>query len=254
MSPLRPSQNRVFRLALMIAIVGPACPVPLALLGGEFLGIVEYKSGIVWPKPKMVDPGAIGGHPSDAIVLVDGKSMSAWEGGDKWIVRDGYVIANKQSITSKQSFGDCQLHVEWATPSVVSGHGQGRGNSGVFMMGKFEIQVLDSYNNDTYPDGQAAGVYKQRPPLVNACRKPGDWQSYDIIFHTPHFDKQGKLRKPAFVTLLHNGVLVLDHFEIQGETSYIAPAVYQPLPPKGPIQLQYHGNPVRFRNVWIREL
>ena len=158
MSPLRPSQNRVFRLALMIAIVGPACPVPLALLGGEFLGIVEYKSGIVWPKPKMVDPGAIGGHPSDAIVLVDGKSMSAWEGGDKWIVRDGYVIANKQSITSKQSFGDCQLHVEWL--------GQGRGNNAVFLMNIYEVQVLDSYNNSTYVDGQASAVYKQQPWAV----------------------------------------------------------------------------------------
>ncbi len=246
--------NHGVRFALIIAALGPTGFGLVSVFSGEFLGIVEYKSGIVWPKPKMVDPGTSGGHPSDAIVLFDGKNMSAWEGGDKWIVQDGCAIANKQSINSKQSFGDCQLHVEWATPAVVTGHGQGRGNSGVFLMGKFEIQVLDSYNNDTYPDGQAAGVYKQRPPLVNACRKPGEWQTYDIVFHTPHFDAHGKLLQPAFVTLLQNGVLVLDHFQIQGETSYVAPPVYQPLPPKGPIQLQYHGNPVRFRNIWIREL
>jgi hypothetical protein len=236
-------------------IAGASAAIGLGTSGaGELPGIVEYKSGIVWPKPKVVDPGPLGGPPADAIVLFDGKSLSKWEGGQHWIVKDGCAIANQQSILTKQAFGDCQLHVEWATPEKVVGNGQGRGNSGVFMMNKFEIQVLDSYHNDTYPDGQAAGVYKQTPPLVNACRKPGQWQTYDIIFRTPHFDKDGKLQKPAYVTLLHNGVLVLDHFQIQGSSSYVAPAKYEPLPPKAPIQLQFHNNPVRFRNIWIREL
>jgi hypothetical protein len=248
------SQGGGLPLTLILAVLGPACFGSIPVFSGEFLGIVEFKNGIVWPKPKMVDPGVLGGHPSDAIVLFDGKSMSAWEGGGNWIVQDGCATAHKQSIRSKQSFGDCQLHVEWATPAVVTGHSQGRGNSGVFMMGKFEIQVLDSYNNDTYPDGQAAGVYKQRPPLVNVCRKPGEWQTYDIVFRVPHFDPQGKLLQPAFVTVLQNGVLVLDHFQIQGETSYVAAPVYHPLPAKGPIELQYHNNPVRFRNIWLREL
>ena len=157
-------------------------------------------------------------------------------------------------IYTKQGFGDCQLHVEWATPEKVEGHGQGRGNSGVFMMGLYEIQILDSYDNPTYFDGQAAGIYKQRPPLVNACRKPGQWQTYDIIFEAPRFGKQGKLVRPAFVTFLHNGVLVQNHFQIQGTTSWDQAPKYTAHPSKLPLALQYHGNPVRFRNIWIREL
>ena len=171
----------------------------------------EWVSGIPWPEPKVVDPGPVGGPPSDAIVLFDGKDLSQWEGGDKWHVKDGYAIAAGNDIHTKQAFGDCQLHVEWATPEKVEGHGQERGNSGVFMMGLYEIQILDSYDNPTYFDGQAAAIYKQRPPLVNACRKPGQWQTYDIVFEAPRFDEQGKLVRPAFVTVLQNGVLVQNH-------------------------------------------
>ena len=176
----------------------------------------EWVSGIAWPEPKVVDPGPVGGPPSDAVVLFDGKSMSAWEGGEEWPVKDGYVVTAGHDIHTKQAFGDCQLHVEWATPEKVKGHGQERGNSGVFLMGLYEIQILDSYNNPTYFDGQAAAVYKQRPPLVNACRKPGQWQTYDILFEAPRFDAAGKLVRPAYVTVLQNGVLVQNHFQIQG--------------------------------------
>jgi hypothetical protein len=216
--------------------------------------IVEYKSGIPWQPPKVVDPGPAGGPPSDAIVLFGGKDLSKWEGGDKWLVRDGVATAQHQAIKTRQSFGDCQLHLEWASPEKVVSTGQGRGNSGAFLMDRYEVQILDCYQNETYFDGQAASVYKQRPPLVNACRKPGQWQTYDIVFHGPRFDAKGRVLKPATITLLHNGVLVQDHFELLGDTSYIRPPLYLPHPAKAPISLQFHGNPVRFRNIWLREL
>ncbi|GMU23680.1 MAG: hypothetical protein AMXMBFR13_37580 [Phycisphaerae bacterium] len=213
-----------------------------------------WTSGIDWPKPKPVTPAATpGGPPSDAIVLFDGQDLSAWEGGEKWTIENGYGIC-RNGITTKRAFGDCQLHLEWASPEEVKGEGQGRGNSGVYLMGKYEIQILDSYNNETYYDGQAGSIYKQRPPLVNASRKPGEWQSYDIIFRAPRFDSAGKLLKPAFVTILHNGVLIQDHFEIVGESEYRKPPMYHPLPAKAPLHIQYHGHPVKFRNIWIREL
>jgi hypothetical protein len=214
----------------------------------------EYQSGIKWPEVKVIDPGPPGGPPSDAIVLFDGKDMSQWEGGDSWIIEDGAVITAKKDIHTKQAFGDCQLHVEWAAPEEVKGSGQGRGNSGVYLMGLYEVQVLDSYNNETYPDGQAGAIYKQHPPLVNACRKPGQWQTYDIIFTAPRFDDEGKLAKPGYVTVLHNGVLVQNHFELRGGTSYYEAPKYTAHPPKLPLTLQYHNNKVRFRNIWIREL
>lgn len=214
----------------------------------------EWVSGIPWTEPKAVtaDPGS---PPSDAIVLFDGKSMSAWEGGDKWIVKDGCATAaGLYLIHSKQAFGDCQLHLEWATPEKIEGHGQERGNSGIFLMGLYEVQILDSYKNPTYFDGQAAAIYKQHPPLANATRKPGQWQTYDIVFEAPRFDKQGKLVRPAFITVLHNGVLVQNHFQIQGATAWDAPPKYTAHAAKLPFALQYHGNPVRFRNIWVREL
>jgi hypothetical protein len=204
--------------------------------------------------PPVVDPGPVGGHPSDAVVLFDGKDLSHWNHAEKWVVKDGCVISGGNDIQSKQSFGDCQLHVEWASPEKVSGSGQGRGNSGVFMLGSYEIQVLDSYQNETYADGAAAAVYKQHPPLVNACRKPGEWQTYDIIWESPRFDAKGTLTKPACVTVLHNGVLVQNHFQPLGPTAWDQKPKYTPQPPKGPIGLQFHGNPVRFRNIWIREV
>jgi hypothetical protein len=196
---------------------------------------------------------SVGGPPSDAIVLFDGSDLSQWDGGDKWLVENGYAVSRGGGITTRDSFGDCQLHIEWASPEVVEGKGQGRGNSGVYLMGKYELQILDSYDNPTYFDGQAGAMYKTRPPLVNACRKPGEWQTYDIIFHAPRFDG-ATLTKPAYITVLHNGVLIQDHTELLGSTAWDSPPQYAPHPPKGPIHLQFHGNPVRFRNIWIREI
>jgi hypothetical protein len=213
----------------------------------------EYKSGIVWPEPKVIDPGPPGGPPSDAIVLFDGKDLSQWKGGENWDIKDGVATSRKNDISTKQLFGDCQLHVEFTTPAEVKGSGQGRGNSGIYLMGRYEVQILDSFENTTYFDGQCGALYKQQPPTVNASRKPGEWQTYDIIFEAPRFDNAGKLTEPAVVTVLHNGVLIQNHVELQGTTSYFKAPEYEPHPAKLPIDIQFHGNPVRFRNIWIRE-
>ncbi|MCY2989572.1 MAG: DUF1080 domain-containing protein [Planctomycetota bacterium] len=215
--------------------------------------VKEYKSGIVWPEPPVVEPGTAGGAPSDAIVLFDGRDLSQWDGGENWEIKDGYATSCKNGITSKQAFGDCQLHLEFATPERVEGAGQGRGNSGVYMMNKYEIQVLDSYQNPTYFDGACGSVYKQQPPTVNVCRKPGEWQTYDILFTAPRFDDAGKVVKPAYVTILQNGVLIQNHFELLGDSSYVRAPLYQKHPERLPMHLQFHGNPVRFRNIWLRE-
>ncbi len=214
----------------------------------------EYVSGKVWPEPKVVDPGCATKAPSDAIVLFDGKDLSKWNGGEQWIVKDGTATPDKGGITTKQAFGSCQLHVEFATPEKVEGTGQGRGNSGVYLMNTYELQILDSYNNKTYFDGQCGSMYKQYPPLVNVSRKPGEWQTYDIIFEAPKFDAAGKLLKPAFITVLQNGVLVQNHVELLGATFWEKPPAYTAHPAKMPLHLQFHHNPVRFRNLWIREL
>jgi len=213
-------------------------------------------------EPPVITPGAKPGDaPSDAIVLFDGKNLSGWKslrsGGDaQWTVQDGYmqVKAGTGDIATKQEFGDCQLHVEWATPAEVKGDSQGRGNSGVFLMGHYEIQVLDSYQNPTYFHGQAGSVYKQHAPLVNASRKPGEWQYYDIVFSAPEFDEIGKVTKRARVTVFHNGVLVQNNVEIYGETWHDRAPSYIAHPSKGPLKLQDHGNPMRFRNIWVRPL
>lgn len=213
----------------------------------------EYISGIKWPEPPVVQPGDFIRPPSDAIVLFDGRDLSAFENGDKWLVKDGYCQVQGGGITSKQSFGDCQLHLEFATPAEVKGNGQGRGNSGVYLMGKYEVQVLDSYDNKTYFDGQCGAIYKQQPPIVNACRGPGQWQTYDIIFRAPRFNTDGSVAQPAAVTVLHNGILVQNHYELLGGTYFDRAPGYEAHPEKLPLHIQDHGNPMRFRNIWIRE-
>ena len=202
----------------------------------------------------MVDPGPIGGPPSDAVVLFDGKDTSKWAEADGWELRDGYAVAAKTGITTKDSFGDCQLHLEFASPEEARGKGQGRGNSGVYIMGRYEVQILDSYENKTYFDGQCGSLYKQQPPMVNVCRKPGEWQTYDIVFESPRFGSDGKVTRPGIVTVVHNGVVVQNHFELQGGTYYDRPAAYEKHPERQPIRLQNHGNPVKYRNIWLREL
>lgn len=210
------------------------------------------------PLPPVVAPGKQPGQPpSDAIVLFDGSDLSQWastkdSGTAKWKVENRYmeVVKKTGSIRTKRSFGDCQLHIEWATPAVVKGEGQDRGNSGVYLMGRYEVQVLESYNNTTYPDGQAAAIYGQNPPMVNACRPPGQWQSYDIIFRRPDF----KSLTPATITVLHNGVLVQNHWVLEGTTAHKERAKYTKHEGKLPLMLQNHGDPVRYRNIWIREL
>jgi hypothetical protein len=218
------------------------------------------------PVPAVIDPGTAstqdspGRPPSDAVVLFDGKDLSHWSHKDgspaKWKVENGYaeVVAKTGYIYTREAFGDCQLHVEFAEPVPPKGESQERGNSGVFLMGLYEIQVLDSYENKTYADGQASSVYGQYPPLVNASRPPGQWQSYDIVFHGPRFDVAGKLTRPAHVTVLHNGVLVQDNVELSGPTEHGQRPPYKAHAEKLPLGLQDHGNPIRYRNIWIREL
>jgi hypothetical protein len=215
---------------------------------------IEWKSGIVWPEPKVIDPGSATVPPSDAVVLFDGHDMSKWIGGDAWEVKDGYAVSRKNSIHSKEKFGDCQIHVEFAEPAKGKGSGQGRGNSGVYIMDRYEIQILDSYDNKTYFDGQCGAVYKQMPPMVNACRKPGEWQTYDILWEAPHFTADGAVERPAYVTVLQNGVVIHNHTELLGSTAYDEPPKYEKHPDRAPLQLQFHGNPVRFRNIWVREM
>ena len=222
---------------------------------GAALRAQEWKSGIEWPQPQVVTPGGeSSAAPSDAIVLFDGTNLLEWEGGDRWLVADGVAIPQESKITTKRSFGDVQLHLEWAAPTKIEGAGQGRGNSGVFLMDKYEVQVLDSYQNPTYFDGQAAAIYKQTPPLVNAMRRPGEWNSYDIIFAAPKFRTNGTLLKPAYITVLHNGVLVLNHFELLGITGYTEAPSYSPHAEEGPISLQFHRDAVQFRNIWVRPI
>ena len=221
------------------------------------------------PAPPVVTPGSPAAFfvaPADAIILFDGtdKALTTnWtdiKGNPSgWKVVDGALESVKTAgyIQTKQNFGSCQLHVEWASPAKPEGDGQGRGNSGVFFMNTYEVQVLDNYNNPTYADGQAGSLYGRQKPLVNVCRKPGEWQSYDIVFHRPLFDQAGKVTRRATFTVLHNGVLVQDHTVLSGGTGWMGPhsaSGYQAHSDRLPIAFQDHGNPVRFRNVWIREL
>ena len=214
------------------------------------------------PKPPLVTPGAgPGAAPSDAVVLFNGRDLSQWAHHDRdgkptdstWPVRDGFFETGKGSLHTRASFGDAQLHIEWATPAMVAGNSQGRGNSGVFLMGLYEIQVLDSFNNPTYSDGQAGAMYGQWPPLANVARKPGDWQTYDIVFEAPRFEN-GTLVKPAFQTVFWNGVIVHNRKEAIGATVYRNVAQYKAHAAELPLMIQDHENPVRYRNIWIRKL
>jgi hypothetical protein len=218
------------------------------------------------PQPVAVRPAVassaerVGRAPSDAVVLYDGHDLSKWTSGDGrpalWTSRDGYmeVTKGKGGIETRETFGDAQVHVEWMSPSPAEGSGQDRGNSGVFLMRTYEVQVLDSYGNRTYPDGQAASIYGQVPPLVNASLPPGQWQTYDIIFRRPRFNADGSVQSPAIMTVFHNGVLVQDHIKLVGPTSNGERAPYVNHADRLPISLQDHGHPVRFRNIWVRDL
>jgi hypothetical protein len=215
------------------------------------------------PKPPVVEPV---GHsvetavPRDATILFDGKNLDAWQSADggpaRWKVNGGYLEINPGTgqIESKAKFGDIQMHIEWAAPEQPGGTGQDRGNSGIFLQGLYELQVLDSYRADSYADGQAGAIYGQYPPLANASRPPGQWQTYDIAFRRPRFGKDGTLLDRARVTLVHNGILIQNNEELWGRTNWLESSPYEPQPDRGPIQLQDHGHPVRFRNIWVRDL
>ncbi len=226
------------------------------------------ESSELWdPVPRIVTPGQsvanLGGTmaPSDAIVLFDGTNLDSWVSSNDgnspapWTVADGAftVAPRKGSIQTRQEFGDFQLHIEWRTPSVVKGNGQGRGNSGIFMQGIYELQVLDSYNNRTYSNGQAGSIYKQTMPLVNASKGPGEWQVYDVVYTAPRFNKDGQMMVAPYITVLHNGVVIQNHTAIQGTTPYVGRPTITPHG-RGPILLQDHGDLTGFRNIWIREL
>lgn len=216
------------------------------------------------PQPPVVDPGPALDEsrpaPADAIILFDGTSLDAWETPDGeeagWRLEDGYMVVEPGTgeIQTREGLGDVQLHIEWAAPEEIDGEGQERGNSGIFLMGLYEVQVLDCYENETYPDGQAASVYGQYPPLVNACREPGEWQTYDIIWTRPRFDDAGELEEPARVTVLHNGVLVQNNVELTGPTGHYERPSYEAHEDRLPLRLQDHSDEVRFRSIWAREL
>lgn len=231
----------------------------IALLAALFLAVrswgQRYLSGVVWPEPPIVAPGTTDSSPpADAIVLFDGKSLDAWKGGEKQQIDSDGGFTSKAAMATLKDFGDIQLHLEFASPKEVRGAGQERGNSGIGLMGRYEIQILDNFDNKTYPEGQCASVYNQRPPTVNVCRKPGEWQSLDIVFTAPRFGDDGSLQKPAYVTVLHNGVFVQNHVAFEGHTRYDQKPRYDRHPGKLPLTLKYHGTPVRFRNIWLREL
>ena len=222
------------------------------------------------PVPKVVTPGANpGAPPSDALILFDGKNLGEWVSAQdhspaNWMVADGVLTVNKAAgnIETKRKFQDYQLHLEWRVPADITGSGQARGNSGLFLASTgprddgYELQILDSYNNKTYVNGQAASIYKQSPPLVNPCRPPGEWQTYDVVWSAPRFNSDGTLKSPAYVTVFFNGVLVQNHFELKGETLYIGKPFYKAYT-TAPIKLQAHGDksePISFRNIWVRPL
>ena len=263
---------RLFALLVAFGLFTAAAGAQQAPVGYDD---TPYLPGQKWrvhdgqrPRPRVITPGSEssqerpGRPPSDAVVLFDGAGLSSWVGHRKgeiappgWKVENGYmeVVGGTGHLVTKEKFGDVQLHIEWAAPAEVQGASQGRGNSGVLLMSRYEVQVLDSYENVTYADGQAASIYGQFPPLVNAARQPGQWQAYDIIFRAPRFEG-GKLARPAMVTVLHNGVVVHHAQEPIGEMRHKVVGVYEPHAPEEPLMLQDHGDKVRYRNIWIRRL
>lgn len=255
--------NRKIILIFLVAAV--SSPALLAQQGDP--KATEYYS----PVPKVITPGNTAGEaPSDAIILFDGKNLDQWvatrdsNAAAKWTLADNAMTVNKSAgdIQTKRLFTDFQLHIEYLIPSNITGTGQARGNSGIFLAsfpwgaGGYELQVLDNYNNSTYVNGQAGSMYKQTPPLVNACRKPGEWQAYDVVWTAPRFNDDGTVKSPARVTVLHNGVLVQNNTELKGDTPYIGQPSYKKHGP-APIKLQAHGDksePISYRNIWLREL
>jgi len=231
----------------------------IALIAIPYLSAQSPEQTEDWSKkPTVITPGRHGAPPSDAIILfrksADLKNWTSRNGDAKWKKGCGTMTVNGTGdVMTREKFGSCQLHIEFRSPARAEGDGQGRGNSGVYLQTLYEVQVLDSYNNETYYNGQAGSLYKQSAPLVNSSRKPGKWQSYDIVFHAPQFASDGTLTKPATATVFHNGVLIQDHFELKGPTVY---AGYPKYTPHGdmPLLLQDHGNPVSYRNIWIRKL
>lgn len=260
-------------MAVGVVLLAQQKPIPPRTAADDGFTDTPMLPGLPWhvhdparPHPPVVTPGAtLGAPPSDAVVLFDGRDLSQWTqhgtGADrdklldpKWPLRTGYFESGRSgSLYTRDSFGDVQLHIEWASPSDVMGNSQGRGNSGIYLMGLYEIQVLDSFNNRTYADGQAAAIYGQWPPLANAARKSGEWQAYDIVFEAPRFDG-GKLVKPAFQTVFWNGVVVHNRKEVIGATIYRNVASYAPHAAELPLMIQDHENPVKFRNIWVRRL
>jgi hypothetical protein len=256
---------RMLSAALLFLIVAP-------LLAQQQQSNMKPEETEVWkPVPPVVTPGAKDSDPpSDAIVLFDGKDESQWVSAQdhtpaQWVVADGVLTVNKNgggNIETKRSFKDYQLHIEWKIPSNITGSGQARGNSGVFLASLgpgdagYELQVLDAYNNSTYVNGMAGSLYKQAIPLANAARKPGEWQTYDVVWTAPRFKADGSLETPAFATVFWNGVLVENHFQLQGQTLYIGKPFWKAYD-RAPIKLQAHGDksePISFRNIWVREL
>ena len=242
----------------------------MTLMTAAFLCSAVAAAQIAWPvhdpnrpQPPVVAPGPAGPPvppPADAVVLFDGQDLGAWTDAKgqpvRWKVENGYVevVPKTGEIKTVKGFGDCQLHIEWMAPSPAKGADQDRGNSGVFLMGLYEVQVLDCYGNRTYADGMTAAIYGQHPPLVNACRPPGEWQTYDIVFRRPRFDGDGRVVTPARMTVFHNGILVHDNDILTGPTAHKARPPYRMHADRLPISLQDHGHPVRFRAIWLREL
>lgn len=252
-----------FWIAGLLACAGAASPRTDAADQRAAAATAEPIHDTTRAQPPVVDPGPVvpsAPVPSDAVVLFDGRDLSQWKSrdGDRpaWKIENGYmeVVAGAGGISTIRGFGDCQLHIEWASPAPPTGVGQNRGNSGVFLMGRYEVQVLDSYGSVTYPDGQAAAIYGQYPPLVNASRPPGEWQSYDIVFRRPRFNERGEVIAPARITVMHNGVLVQDGVILTGPTGHRERPPYSAHADRLPIALQDHASPVRFRNIWVRDL